>query len=130
MKKFLYAFLLIMIVALSGCNANDQAKEEPAKTAEETVTVILSKDKGAEEIGTKEVDYQEGDTVMDVMERNYEIETAFEGKFINGIDGIVPKEGEAYAWMYSVNGEDATVSATEYELKPGDEIHFDYQSWK
>ncbi|WP_081472446.1 DUF4430 domain-containing protein [Ornithinibacillus scapharcae] len=34
------------------------------------------------------------------------------------------------SWMFSVNGEQSMVGAGEVELKDGDTVNFDYQSWE
>lgn len=124
-------FMMFMAITLIACNDNSDVNNNSLDGNEiGTVTIELTKENGEEEISVDEVALYEGDTVMDVMERNYEIETAYEGQFIHGINGIAPNEGETYAWVYTVNGEEVMVGANEYELSPGDVVHFDYSSWE
>lgn len=132
MRKTLTIFMtMLMAIMLVACNNDTNVSNEDSNGNEiGTVTIQLTRDNGEEEISEDEVALYEGDTVMDVMKRNYDIETAYEGEFIHGINGIAPEEGENYAWMYTVNGEEAMVGATEYELEPGDVVHFDYASWE
>lgn len=67
---------------------------------------------------------------MEVMEKNFQVETDFDGGFITSIDGVAPKDGEQKSWMFTVNGEMPTVGAKEFKLSPGDEVTFDLQAWE
>ncbi|MDY0396532.1 DUF4430 domain-containing protein [Virgibacillus halophilus] len=79
-------------------------------------------------MGKKKIAVKKGDILMDVLKENFKIEE--DKGFIKSIDGIAPKKGDKKAWMYSVNGKMAKVGATDYKLKPGDEVVFDLQSWE
>ncbi|WP_173916266.1 DUF4430 domain-containing protein [Halobacillus sp. Marseille-Q1614] len=121
--------LLLSAGVLAGCGENDQAEQQAESNEEEIgIEIELSKDKGEETISEEEYMVEEGTTLMEIMENNYEIKE--EGGFINSIDGIQAKEGEQKAWLYTINGEDATVGANEYEVEDGDEINFDFQAWE
>ncbi|HLO11894.1 MAG TPA: DUF4430 domain-containing protein, partial [Pseudoneobacillus sp.] len=50
------------------------------------------------------------------------------GKLITSIDGIEAK-GSNY-WAFYVNGQMGTVGADTYQLKAGDQISFQYESWE
>ncbi|KAA0550310.1 DUF4430 domain-containing protein [Bacillus sp. BGMRC 2118] len=50
------------------------------------------------------------------------------GKMITSIDGL--KAEGTYYWAFYVNGEMASVGAEGYELKPGDKVSFNYESWE
>ncbi|MFC7060492.1 DUF4430 domain-containing protein [Halobacillus seohaensis] len=133
MSKLYQGFLmtLLAVVLLSGCQeeANEGVSEtEQEKVEEVSIEVEISQNKGEEVISTEEHSVEEGTMLMEVMEDNYEVEQ--EEGFINSIEGISPEDGEQKAWLYTINGEDATVGATEYEVEEGDEINFDFQSWE
>lgn len=135
------ASLLVAIGLLVGCGAEEQGQtnsqeaenttgENSEEQSEENVRITISKDKGSEYINEKEVEFEEGATLMEVMEKNFEVETDFDGGFITSIDGVAPKDGEQKSWMFTVNGEMPTVGAKEFKLSPGDEVTFDLQAWE
>ncbi|WP_406944059.1 DUF4430 domain-containing protein [Halobacillus sp. SY10] len=133
MKKWntLLTAMILAVGMLAGCGT--QEGSETSATQEEqvqevTVQVQLSKNDGEEMIAEDEITVEEGTTLMEVMEDNYEVEQS-EG-FINSIEGIAGNQEEKMAWMYTINGDEAMVGANEYEVKDGDEIVFDYQSWE
>ncbi|SFK01480.1 protein of unknown function [Halobacillus dabanensis] len=141
-----YSVLLAMVMAvgvLVGCgsqeeegtssNQEEQVEENTSANEEEqaeevTVQVEIANSKEDEVIADDEWTVEEGTTLMEVMEENYEVEQT-EG-FINSIEGIAGNEEEKMAWMYTINGEEAMVGANEYEVEDGDEIAFNYQSWE
>ncbi|MFG6148654.1 DUF4430 domain-containing protein [Halobacillus sp. B23F22_1] len=134
MGKSIQALLFSLVAAafLVGCQAEEETSNEPSEEAnqqeEVTIEVEVSEDEGEEVISTEEHSVEEGTILMDVMEDNYEIEQ--EEGFINSIEGISAEDGEQKAWMYTINGEEASVGANEYEVEEGDEINFDFQSWE
>lgn len=130
----LYSMLLALVLAvgmLAGCGAQEEGDESNAtqeEAQEVTVQVDVSKNNGEEMLAEEEITVEEGTTLMEVMEDNFEVEQT-EG-YINSIEGIAGDDKEKMAWIYTINGEDATVGANEYEVEEGDEIVFDYQSWE
>ncbi|MGP4060129.1 DUF4430 domain-containing protein [Halobacillus litoralis] len=130
----LYSMLLAFVLAvgmLAGCGAQEEGDEANAtqeEAQEVTLQVDVSKNKGEEMLAEEEITVEEGTTLMEVMEDNFEVEQT-EG-YINSIEGIAGDDKEKMAWIYTINGEDATVGANEYEVEEGDEIVFDYQSWE
>ncbi|PBB05489.1 MULTISPECIES: DUF4430 domain-containing protein [Salimicrobium] len=122
----------LTLVLLTGCQAESEtseSQEEGSQSSQEIeATVELTKNQGEEQVEEKDITVEEGTVLMDAMEENFEVEE--KDGFINGIEGISAEEGEKKAWVYDVNGEEATVGAAEYEIEDGDEIHFDFQSWE
>ncbi|MGR9049881.1 DUF4430 domain-containing protein [Halobacillus faecis] len=123
--------MILAVAVLAGCGT--QEEKETSATQEEqvqevTVQVQVSKNNGEEMMAEDEITVEEGTTLMEVMEDNYEVEQS-EG-FINSIEGIAGNQEEKMAWMYTINGDEAMVGANEYEVEDGDEIVFDYQSWE
>lgn len=74
-------------------------------------------------------------TAMRALERVAEVETAYGGGFIQGIDGVrsrydaVTVGGEKVDWFFYVNGHLADVGAGEYLVNEGDWLVFDYHPW-
>ncbi|MBF8982536.1 DUF4430 domain-containing protein [Lutibacter sp. B2] len=128
MKKIISFFLAIMFVFLCiGCNQQDSV--ETGK-----VNVIISKDFGNKELSKKNVDFSKDLSVMEVMEENFKVETAYGGGFINAIDGLKSgftgvKDKKKKDWFYYVNGILAQVGAEDYYLTPNDFIIWDYHDW-
>ncbi|GAA0599639.1 DUF4430 domain-containing protein [Virgibacillus siamensis] len=143
MQKFFLRFitLLMVIGLLVSCGTSeDQSTEQNNQNAEstesndaseqneETVTITLSKNKGEKQLDKKEIEIEEGSTLMSVMEDNFKVETSHNGGFITSIEGISQDKGKT-AWLFTVNGEQAKVGAKELELSPGDQITFDLHAF-
>ncbi|MCP3032683.1 DUF4430 domain-containing protein [Halobacillus sp. A1] len=130
MEKLYKGLILLMFstALLVGCQEEATEGADESAAEDTTVEIEISENEGEEVISNEEYTVEEGTVLMEVMEENYEVEQ--EGGFINSIEGIAPEEDEQKAWIYTINGEDASVGAHEYELEDGDEINFDYQSWE
>ena len=61
-----------------------------------------------------------GVILLDAMKENMEIDET--DGFINSINGVEQSEKENKFWIYTVNGEQVTVGAGEYELLDGDQV--------
>lgn len=128
MRKIVLFFLTIIITfSLIGCS-----KEASLETGQ--VNVIVSRDFGSEELATKSIGLSADLSVIEVMEENFHIETAYGGGFINAINGLKSgftgaKEKKKIDWFYYVNGIMAQVGASEYYLKPKDLVIWDYHDW-
>jgi len=100
------------IVYISICGVDDQAS-------------IMSKQK---------VNFEEGDSVFDVLLRetkSRKIQMEFSGlksaAYIKGIDNLYEfDKGEGSGWLYTVNGNFPKESCSAYKLKKGDSIEWKY----
>ncbi|MCG8485038.1 MAG: DUF4430 domain-containing protein, partial [Clostridia bacterium] len=81
MRKICIIFLILLLVFTVGCS---QSQEDTSGN----IGMIVSKDFGKELISNISIDFSDGQTVLDILEENYEIETAYGGGFVNGIDGL------------------------------------------
>ncbi|MDQ0222544.1 DUF4430 domain-containing protein [Streptococcus moroccensis] len=70
----------------------------------------------------KEVAFEVGDSVMDVLENNFTIEE--EDGMVTVIDGVSQDPSKNTYWMYTVNEQMAEVGAESYELKANDKVEF------
>lgn len=136
--------VLVTLVVLAACgndespnnaaqsqnqNENQANTTETSEQQEEaTIKIVLSKDKEAEILEEKEVEINEGDNLLEVMKENFDVEE--KDGFINSLEGLALDEENKMSWMFSVNGESSLVGAAEVELKDGDVVNFDYQSWE
>lgn len=143
MKKFQKLFLSVLSVMfiggfLTGCSESVLPKksestnvvEAPSEEISYEVQVLVTQNNGEESILDTSLEFEDGNTVMDVMEENFNIETEYDGAFISSINGLKAEDGETLSWFYSVNGEEAMVGANEYELSNGDVVEFDFHSWE
>lgn len=132
--KLFFASLILIAGVLTGCNAdsaNQQAESNEttaSENQEESVTILITKNKGEEIVTEKEIPIEDGAILYDVMKKNFEIND--NAGYITAIEGIEAKESEQMAWMFFVNDEMASVGAKELELSPGDTVNFDLQSWE
>jgi len=127
MKRALAAALLASLaVAAPGCGFGPG--EEQASEGSLTVT----RDFGTEPIGRKGVaGVSESDTVMRLLQRDFEVETRFGGNFVQEIDGVAGgrEGGRRVDWFYYVNGIESGVGASERRDEPGDRIWWDHHDW-
>lgn len=145
MKKNMiqYLFILMAALALIGCSDDNENNESNSNTgvstnqtsqseevAEDAIRITISINEGEEFVDEKEVVVEDGELLMDVMEENFYIETAYDGKFITSIERVAADEEEKTSWTLFINGEMAMVGAADYEVSQGDIILFDLQSWE
>jgi hypothetical protein len=107
----------------------------PAAGTGNRVFLHVTRDYGREILFSREVGCRPGDTVLDILDRNLEVQTAYGGGFVSGIAGL--ESGytgrtwgrEKKDWLYWVNGVAAAVGPAQYRPRPGDYIWWDYQDW-
>ncbi len=136
MKNYLLTLFAALTLVLAGCadsttneanqNANNTAPAEEQQENQLTTSIKLTKE-GDEVISEDTVEFEEGESLMEVMDRNFDLTTGFGGDFIVGIDGLGSEDESDYYWNISVNGESLMVGANDYTLEENDEVHFDYQ---
>ena len=133
MKKKVFAAAFIAFMLLTGC-----ANEKVVQADKNELTILVTRDYGREIIEEKIVLYKDGDTVMDLMQDNFDVETAYGGGFLNSIDGIVSgytgegnsqKKGTKMDWFYYINGVMAEVGADQYLAKDANTISWDFHDW-
>jgi hypothetical protein len=124
------AVLLLCLAAAAlpaaGCGVGPG--EENASDGSLTVT----RDYGLEAIGRQRTaGVSESDTVMRLLQRDFEVETRYGGNFVQEIDGVAGgrESGRRVDWFYYVNGIEATIGAGEQEVAPGDRIWWDHHDW-
>jgi hypothetical protein len=119
--------LLCLVAALpaAGCGFGSGASTGD-------VTLTVTRDFGGERLheGIEE-HATEGDTVMRLLERNYEIDTRYGGGFVQEIDGVGGgrEDGRPVDWFYYVNGIEAPVGAAERRVAAGERVWWDHHAW-
>ena len=125
MKKFL--ILLLAASTLAACQSQEKVQAEQEASSSVSVSidqVTISVTANGEKLSTAEAPFQEGDTLLEVMEDNFAIETADSdyGAFITSIEDYAQDDSQNLYWLFDVNGEMATVGASEYILEEDDQI--------
>jgi hypothetical protein len=119
------ALLLCLLVA--GCGFGEGATRGD-------VTLTVTRDFGAERLheGIGTATAEEGDTVMRLLQENYEVETRYGGGFVQEVDGIAGgrEDGRRADWFYYVNGIEAPIGATERRVTAGERVWWDHHRWE
>jgi hypothetical protein len=118
--------LLAAAAALAGCGVG------AGETSGE-VSLTVTRDFGQEAIGQPVTgDAAEGDTVMRLLQKDFEVETRFGGGFVQSIDGLTGgrKGGRSVDWFYYVNGIESSVGAASRRVADGDRVWWDHHIWE
>ncbi|MGT2829962.1 DUF4430 domain-containing protein [Streptococcus hillyeri] len=116
MKKLLSSLVLLLSLFLVACG-NGGADKDDQVAGKVQLIVNLDTNKMDEQ-----VTFEKGDTVMDVLEDNYEVEE--DNGMITAIDGIAQDETKGIYWMFKVNDDMAPKGAEQITLNDGDKIEF------
>jgi hypothetical protein len=125
MKRF---GLLLVVLALAGCGFGAGEKQSGG-----TVTVTVSTDFGRDRLApTSRQSAREGETVMRLLQRSFDVSTRFGGNFVQEIDGVSGgrTDGRRVDWFYYVNGIESSAGAGERKLYPGDRVWWDHHDWE
>jgi hypothetical protein len=117
--------LACLLIALAGCGLG------PGKERTGGAELRVTRDFGHQRVGTARVArVREDQTVMRLLRSRFPVKTRFGGRFVQSIRGISGKGASGRRdWFFFVNGVEASVGATEYELSPGDVVQWDYRRW-
>ncbi|MCA9766717.1 MAG: DUF4430 domain-containing protein [Carnobacterium sp.] len=131
MYKLKSLVLLSLTLILTACAtpatneaANSQVMTEQASSISipEAVeaTIVFEVDEIEQTNMEKSLKVEEGTTLLDAMNAEYEVEET--DGFITAINGIEQDKSKNKWWLYSINGEDGAVGASDYEIKENDQI--------
>jgi hypothetical protein len=118
--------LLLALAFASGCGLGAGESEEGG------ATLTVTRDFGTREVGTGAADpIPGGETVMRMLQRDFEVETRYGGGFVQQINGIAGgrEDGRPVDWFYYVNGILAEEGAAAHELSAGDDVWWDHHDW-
>ncbi len=96
------------------------------------VSVTVSQDFGRTQLAPPSGSTaRDGETVMRLLQRSFDVQTRFGGNFVQEIDGISGgrEGGKKVDWFYYVNGIEASEGAGERPLHPGDRVWWDHHGW-
>ncbi|AND79007.1 DUF4430 domain-containing protein [Streptococcus pantholopis] len=121
MKKISRLIVTVLsFIVLTACST-DSAPSSSNSASSDTGTVQLIVQEDSNTID-ETVTFEKGDTVMDVLQDNYEVEET--DGFITAIDGITQDEEAGKYWMFTINDELAPKAADQIKVKNGDKIEF------
>lgn len=122
-------FITCVFFTLTACqNSSEQVSSEG-------VRFIITKSFGYEVIKDEVVPFNENYAVLDYLEAISEVETAYGGGFVNGIDGLKSgftdsKDKAKKDWFFYANGIFSHMGALDYYPLAGDVIQWDYHEWE
>lgn len=121
MKKwFTTLSVLFATLFLTACSFGDNDDVlDTDSDATYKATLVVQFDGKADQ---KEVLFEQGDSVMDVLEDNYEVED--EAGMVTAINGVAQNPTTNTYWMYKVNDKMAEKGAEELQVQEGDKIEF------
>ena len=112
-------------LCLAGCGFGEGEEREGG------ADLRVTTDFGHRELGAATLEtVHEDDTVMRLLQSEYDVETRFGGKFVEEIEGVEGSGGGGTRdWFYWVNGVLADRGAGDWEVQPGDVIQWDNRDW-
>ena len=123
-RKLILLFLIIgLTIFISACGG-DNAVEDNSSTAPDSASqgsgvsanLDVTSGYGQESIFSGETAFDDSATVMDLLTKNVEVDSAYGGSFINGINGLISGytggKGEKKDWFFML-----TVSSALWALR-------------
>jgi hypothetical protein len=107
--------LLLVALALAGCGGDKGS-----------ATLWVTRDRGQHVVLVAQV--PAGLTAMQALERKADVKTSYGGRFVVAIDGVA--SAPQRDWFYFVDGVPPSRSAVEVRLGKGDNLWWDYRSWR
>ena len=132
MKIFKFGLILFTTFSLAACgNIGTQEEASSAISSssvesqtKETLSIVISLEQDGEQVEgtTKELEVEEGTTVLDSLKEQYEV--IENDGYVVSIEEMEIDEKLGKYWMYEINNEEAAVGAADYELKDGDQLNW------
>ena len=115
--------LIVIGLTLAGLFSNDNDSSSDAD--KEVQILILTAD---EEIANEMVGAPSNETLMEIMEHNFDVSVSEEG-FVESIEGVEQNPDDNEYWVFEVNNEMVTVSAEEFIPKDTDLITWELMAF-
>jgi len=126
MRRALLLLLVLAATVAGGCGLGAGDSKEGG------ASVLVTRDFGSRQVGTGAADpIPGGETVMRMLQRDFDVETRYGGGFVQAINGIAGgrEDGRPVDWFYYVNGILADNGAAAHKLAAGDRIWWDHHDW-
>ena len=118
--------LLVLGLVLAGCGLGAGDETEGG------ASLLVTRDFGEREVGRASADpIPGGETVMRMLQREFDVQTRYGGGFVQAINGIPggQQDGRPVDWFYYVNGVLASDGAAAHKLAAGDKVWWDRRDW-
>jgi len=127
----------VLVSLLAGCSPGispPQGVNSPLPADQSpSARVVVTRDFGKQLMLSELVAVEENTPAMDALMEVAEVETAYGGGFVNGINGLCSGYSGSHTskedWFFYVNGISSNVGALDYTLYPGDTEHWDFRNW-
>lgn len=122
-----------LLVTACGSSSQEADSTSTISTESSAIEAMISVSFSFEEDGqgftdlAKDVEVQEGQSVLEALKENYEV--VEEGGLVSSIEGHEQIEKESKYWLYTVNDEQPTVGANDYILEEGDEVKWSLNAY-
>ena len=144
MKKKLLV-LLMLVFALTACNADKDKAQEPQKTEQAKtdenksgekasdsqatkVSIVIMDEVNNKEILKEDAEIKKDENLQSYLEKNHK--AVFEKGMMTELEGIKQDPAKKQYWMYYVNGKMAQVGIGDYKVNENDKIEFKFQEMK
>jgi hypothetical protein len=124
---------LLLAVVLIGAAAAAIGLRTGSGEISGPVSLTVTRDFGAERLGSEDDAHAKtGDTVMRLLQRDFDVRTRYGGGFVQEIDGVSGGRLGTHPvdWFYYVNGIEAPSGAAQRRVAPGDQIWWDHHVWQ
>lgn len=121
----LIALALLPAAGLAGCGLGAGESDTGAR-------VLVTRDFGTRQLGARIAqDLPSSETVMRLLERNFDVKTRYGGGFVQSIDGLAGgrEDGRPVDWFFYLNGIESDTGAADVDLHDGDRVWWDRHDW-
>lgn len=126
-KQFAAGLALFSALFIVGCSNEQNSADTSATTSQasqEPVAATIEVEKQDQIVDEKEIETTSDETLMQVMQDNFDIEE--EGGMITAIEDTKQDEDENMYWTYTINDEMVNTGADETTLEDNDQVVFTY----
>ena len=144
MKKKLLV-LMMLVFALTACNADKDKAQEPQKTEQAKtdenksgekasdsqatkVSIVIMDEVNKKEILKEDAEIKKDENLQSYLEKNHK--AVFEKGMMTELEGVKQDPAKKQYWMYYVNGKMAEVGIGDYKVNENDKIEFKFQEMK
>jgi len=119
-----HAFGLVLTAAAVAACGTSLAK---APSGPRAATVTITRGFGQRTLSAARA--APGQSALTALRRVSHVSTSYGGRFVRAIDGLAGDQSQGMAWLYFVNGIQASVGSADYTLHAGDREWWDYRYW-
>ena len=116
--------LAVVLTAVTGFELGGGRREAGS------ARLLVTEDFGTRVIGARVVqELPANETAMRMLQRNFDVETAYGGRYVQAIDGRAGSRAGQRDWFFFVNGIASDVGAAEVDVHGGDSVWWDRHDW-